>query len=815
MKPKSMFFNNLTTAYRHLLKNSSFSLVNILGLTLGFMCFILIALYIHDELNFDRMHKDADRMFRVIQHEQKEDGEVRHVASVAARIGPESLKQFPEIIEECRLTEFGRITMGNDPTNRGYERIMVADSNFFQFFDFKLLQGESSTALSKPDGIVISEKLAVRYFSTNDALGKTIWINGNDWSITGVMQNLPANSHLQIDLLFSPASINKLYNGYTQFETTDWSTNSFATYVKIQPGTAVPEFENKLAQLVKQNYPANKVFNSTFTLQSLGDIHLYSSGMQDYQVNLSGFNPFYVYMFSAVAFLILLIAALNYMNLSTAAAFKRTKEIGTRKTLGAGKGSLVAQFIGEAVLLSLISLVLAVAVLQMFLPSINDFMTKNLSLFNLTADWGVYITIILLGGGILAAMYPAFIAARVSPILAIRKEIRFANRSIPVRKMLVLVQFVVSIIMISSTLIIYKQLRYMREKELGFNSENLITIDINSRVLRSQFEAVKNELARMPEVQQVTVSSRVPGEWKSFPIATVNLDEREAKSEMIFVGIDQDFVDTYQLELLEGRNFTSSPGDSSAVILTRMAAEQLGLSDPVGQSITIPSAAFGGSIVEFDNAFKASVIGVVEDFHFESFRKQMRPLIFAYYNNPIQSIDYYTLRLNTRNWDQTLSSIQKINSKFDPVNPVEYNFLDSKIEEFYKSDAKRGKIFLVFSGIIILIACMGLFALVSFSVENRKKEIGVRKVLGASAESIVSLLSKEFISLVVAAFIIATPLVILLMNNWLSEFAYHVDFGLGTFVISGIISVLIAFATISAKSIRAAVRNPVDSLRSE
>lgn len=809
-----MFFNNLKISFRHLVKDSGLSFINVFGLTLGFLCFILIALYIHDELNFDRMHVDADRIYRVIQDEQTENGASRRVASVAARIGPESAKQLTGIEEVCRIAGFGRLTMGNDSETRGYEQLVIADANFFKFFDYPLLQGDPSTCLTEPNGIVISKKLAIRYFGTADALNKSIWIDGDNMLVTGVMDDFPSNTHLRIDLMWSQATVDQYWPGYRKSEISDWSSNSFATYLKLNH-SPIDDLAAKITSLVNKNYPADREFKSKFYLQPLKDIHLHSKGIIDYQVNASGFNVFYLYSFSAVGFLILLIAALNYMNLSTAAAYKRTREIGTRKTMGASKSSLILQFMGEALILSVSSLALATAILQVVLPLVNQFTGKNLQLNTMPAGWLLIMTSILVGGGILAAFYPAFVVAGISPVQAIKKEIRFANKSIPIRKTLVTIQFAISIMMISSTIIIYRQLNFIQEKALGFEPNDLVTIDINSRALRQQFESVKTEMGKIPHIQNVTVSSRVPGEWKTFPLAAVSTQELDVKQDMIFVGIDQAFLDTYKIKLMDGRNFSTSPSDSTKVILTQYAVKKLGLENPIGQTIAISQAAFGGRVVTLPVPFQAEVIGIVEDFHFESIRKEMRPLVFAYYNNPIHNIDYYTIRIETRYWNETLAEIKKVNSQFDSVNPVEYNFLDSKIEEFYKNDAKRGKIFLIFSGVIILIACIGLFALISFSVENRRKEIGVRKVLGATTSHIVLLLSREFLTLVIFAFTIATPLVLVVMRGWLMEFAYHITISATIFAITGTIALFIAFVTISFRSLKAAFANPVDDLRSE
>jgi putative ABC transport system permease protein len=369
--------------------------------------------------------------------------------------------------------------------------------------------------------------------------------------------------------------------------------------------------------------------------------------------------------------------------------------------------------------------------------------------------------------------------------------------------------------MIASTLVIYNQLKFMREKDLGLNAENLLVIDINSGNLRRGFETVKAEFAKPTEVVSITTSTRVPGEWKSFPIATVSTKGNSKKGEMIFVGIDNDFLETYNIKLIEGRNFNSGLSDSTKVILTESGVRQLGLTNPIGQIIEIPTIRTDADVERLDRVFKAEVVGVTKDFHFESLKKSFRPVIFGAPNTPIQRIDYYTLKIKTTNWDETISKLKEINGKVDPNSPMEYTFLDSRFEAFYQDDAKRGQIFLYFSIIIVLITCMGLFALVSYSVESRTKEIGVRKVLGASVSSIISLVSKEFLVLVLAAGVIAFPLSWYFMNSWLQEFAYRIPLGVGIFMLAAFISLLIAFATIGIRTLSAAKANPVKSLRSE
>lgn len=815
-----MIFNHFKISFRHLMKNRTFTFINVFGLTLGFLCFILLSLYIHDELSFDQFHKDSPRIYRVLQHEKLEDGTMRDVATTAAQVGPEVAAQFPEVESTMRISFLGRLTMGNDPTNRGYETITITDPNFFSFFDFLLLQGDANTALIQPDAIVVSEAFAIKYFGTTDVLGKQIWTNltRNDktveLTITGVMKDFPKNSHLQFEIIFSDTNWTSVYPWYPDFKS-DWISNSFYTFVKLRNQKNQKAVGDNITTLVKEHYPATKTFSSQFSLQPFADIHLNSAHIQDSDVTSNGINNFYLYMFGGVGFLLLLIACLNYMNLSTAAALKRTCEIGTRKTLGAQRFQLIAQFITDSVVLSLIAIILALVILQMALPYINQFTEKELSLSTLPLTWSLGILGILLLAAIISALYPAFITARVSPAAALKKEIRIGNARLPMKKILVVAQFTISIIMISSTLIIYQQLDYMRSKDIGIETENLVVIDINSGNLRRNFHGVKAEFSKPSEVVSVSTSTRVPGEWKSFPMATAVPQGQSTGKELIYVGIDDDFLKTYNIELKQGRNFTVGRADSSKAILTELAVKQLGLTDPIGQILEIPQVRWGGSIEDVQENFKVEVVGVVEDFHFESLRTDMKPIIFVAPFTPIQRIDYYTVKVKTNDWPGIIEKLKAINTTIDPDNPLEYTFLDSRFEEFYKADAQRGQIFLAFSLVVVLIACMGLFALVSYAVEARIKEIGIRKVLGASVKNIVGMVSKEFLLLILVACVLAIPMAYLFMQQWLLDFAYRINVSAGIFILAGVIILFIAGITIGLRTLKAATVNPVKSLRSE
>lgn len=815
-----MLFNHFKISLRHLLNNKTFTFINVFGLTLGFLCFVLLSLYIHDELSFDGFHQDSAKIYRVIQNEKLEDGTIRNVSFIAGRVGPESTTQLPEIESSVRITQLGRLTMGNDPMKRDYEDVTVVDSNFFSFFNFPLLEGDAKTALSQPDGIVISESFAKKYFGDTPAFGKQLWSNRTrngksiEFTVTGIMKDFPKNSHIQYDILFANNTWLSVYDWYRDMDA-NWADNSFVTYIKLRDDAVIATTESRVSKLVQTHYPKDRTFKSEFYFQPFTDVHLYSSNIQDNETAGNGMTPFYLYMFAGIAFMLLLIACLNYMNLSTAAALKRTREIGTRKTLGAQRFQLITQFVSDSVVLSVISLSLALTFLQIILPSVNQFTGKDLSLTTLPLEWSLGMLAVVLTAGILSAIYPALITAKVSPAEALKKEFRIANTRLPMRKILVVVQFTISIIMITSTLIVYQQLNFMRSKDIGIQTENLVVIDINSRNLRANYESVKAEFGSPSEVLSISTSTRVPGEWKNFPMATVRPADEANGKEMIYVGIDNDFLTTYDIRLKEGRNFTSGPADSSKVILTELAVKQLGLTNPVGQIIEIPTVRWGGSIEHLPNVLTVEVIGIAEDFHFESLRTDMKPVIFAAPNTYIQAIDYYTLKIKTNNWPEMIEKLKAINTKIEPNNPLEYTFLNGRFEEFYKADAQRGQIFLTFSLIVVLIACMGLFALVSYAVEARVKEIGIRKVLGASVNNIVGMISKEFLLLVFIACAIAIPPAHLFMQKWLSDFAYRINLGAGIFIVAGIIILLIAGLTISLRSIKAATVNPVKSLRSE
>jgi len=807
-----MLKNYLKIAFRNLTKNKAFSFINVLGLTLGFSCFILISLFVIDELSFDRFHTDFDDTYRVIQTIEEPSGGTREVATIAPVIGPNLKNQFPEVADQTRLMNIGRLTVGNDPLKRDYEQIWIAGPNFFDFFDFEFLYGNPSTSLTGPNNLVITESTALKYFGKKDVLGERLYTNRFEATITGVIKDFPPNSHINMETIHTIETWAPLFDEGRWF-TSNWTSNSMITYVKTAPNFKKDDLEAKLTNLVTGNYSDDIDYISSFWLQPLKNIHLNSSSING-GLNANQGNPLYLYMFAIIGVLILVIACFNYMNLSTAAASKRTKEVGMRKTLGAGKSQLIMQYMGESIILSLVSLIIAVTAIESILPYINSISGKALTLPFDSIPLLISLFSIVLLSGILSALYPAVFLSRINPSRAFKTDVKFGSSNFSLKKVLVVAQFAISIGMIAATIIIYQQLNYINSKELGFSVENKLVIDINSGPLRSQFESIKQEFGKLSAVRDVTVSSRVPGEWKVFPIANLETFENDNTSQSIFIGADEDFISTYGITLVEGRNLRNDPSDSSSVLISKQAVADLGLINPVGQRININGTVWNGDLDDGDG-YAPTIVGVVEDFHFESLHQSQKPVMIASYRNPIHNIDYYTLNIETNDWQQAIADLQAINFQFDPQNPVEYTFLDNRFEELYRSDKMRGQLFLLFSGIVIFIACMGLFALASFTIEARIKEIGIRKVLGASIKNIVVMVCKDFVLLVAVGFIVATPIAWFGIEKWLTDFAYRIDINLGFFIVAGIIAVSIALITVSYHAVKSALINPVKSLRSE
>ena len=812
-----MIKNYFKIAWRNLMKNKIYSFINVFGLTIGLTTFLLIALYVFDELTFDRFHKNADNIYRIVEDKTTPEGKEIKNAGAGYQVSEKGKVDLPEIKDAARLVTFGRANVATtENTNVFYEDYTIGNPGFLTTFDFKLLQGDRNTALTAPYSVIVTEETAKKLFNTAEVLGKAIKVNNDStlYKITAILKNFPVNSHLSVNLLFSESSITG--GDFKKFINSDWSSGTFRTYLLLNDKINAHNVEAKINQLVATNKNSDTKDKSSYILQPLKDIHFYSSDIEGNSGNIG--NITYIYVFSIVAFFVLLIACINYMNLTTARFTNRAKEIGVRKVAGASRRILVWQFLSEAFLVSMLALILALISVEILLPWFNSFTEKKLTL-GLQTDSRIWIGIVasILVVGLLSGIYPALFQAGLKPLSLLKNKLKPGKGSISVRRSLVVSQFALSIIMIVATLIVYMQMKYVNTKDMGFNKEELLVIDINSGKIRKGAEAIKAEFAKLSQVKDVSVSSRVPGEWKDIP--KVKVRKRNAMSaegeDMYFLGVDDQFLKTYQVNLLKGRNFTiGSVADSSSVMINETAAKQLGITEPSEQLIDIPSSDNNADHL-LDRPYTLRVIGIIKDFNFRSLREPVASMLIGFQKNPIQSIDYFTARIEANNVDATLKQMNAILHSIDQNHLFEYHFLNNQWDLFYREDKIRETIFFIVAFLTILIACLGLFGLATYAAEQRIKEIGIRKVLGASVTNIVSMLSRDFLKLVIISALVAFPVAWWAMNKWLQDFAYHITISWWVFLAAGCLAILIALFTISFQAIKAAIANPVKSLRTE
>ena len=823
-----MLKNYFKTAFRTLVRNKVYSTINIAGLTFGLSCFLLIGLYVFDELTYDQQHSKGDRIYRVIEHKTV-NGESTTIAGAGYKLAEESKKSIPAVENTTRVQRSGRANILNpeSPANFFQETVTVADEQFFKIFDFPFVTGNRETALQAPNSIVITQDLATKLFNNIDVLGKTLQFSflESPLKITGVLKNHPKNSSFDFGSVLSEASYQN-FDFYKSAVANDWLSENFSVYALLKPNTDPKRVAAQMGKLVHDNFtpPAGTTFS--FGLQPLKDIHLASENIVDGARNsnvdqIAKGSLSYIKIFSFVAFFLLLIAGINYMNLTTARASGRLKEIGVRKKIGALEGNLIGQFLFESLLVTFVSFLLSVVVVNLLLPAFNGFTNKQLSL-SFSTDYRVWIYAICFAAiaGILSGSYPALMLSRFKPFLLLKGLKPQRKTDFSLRKGLVVFQFTVSVVMIIATIVLFMQVKYLNNTDLGFNKNLLVVIDVNTGKARANFEAVKSEIAKIPTVKSVSVTSRVPGEWKSIQTIKIkNMGSTDEPRVSYLIGADKDFLKTFEIKLLQGRNF-DTPADSAAVIINETAAKMLGITEPSGQTVEIPERSWNGdgTFVPLNNdnsPFKPNIIGIVKDFHFQSLRNKIEPLVLAYNKNPVMLIDYYTARIAATDIKGTLNKLKKVMVNNDESDPFEYHFLDDQLAIFYIEDERRQTILIWAALASIFIACLGLFGLATYSAEQRIKEIGIRKVLGATVFNLTSLLSKDFLKLVLIANGIAFPLAWLAANKWLQEYAYHINVQWWVFALAGIVALLIALITISFQAIKAAIANPVKSLRTE
>jgi len=809
------------TGWRNLLRSKLHSTLNIVGLTFGIVCFLLIGLYVFDELTFDQHHVNAERIYRVVEHKDVR-GEATIIAAAGYKLAEESKHSIPEVETTTRMVRTGRANLV-DPENPVpfQETVTIADEHFLEIFDFPLIEGDRRTALKEPASIIINEDLALRIFNRTDVMGKSLQFSHLPFplKITGILKEHPRNSSFNFSSVMSESSF---YNAdfFKETMASDWASNGFTVYALLRPHSNPDSVSKKMTRLVLSNFTPETGTKFSYRLQPLKDLHLKSANVFDGARNtnvesIPQGNPLYITIFSFAALFVLLIAAINYTNLTTARASSRVKEIGVRKVIGAMRSNLVGQFLFESWLTTAIAFVVAIGVVHVVLPLFNQFANKQLSLFSVDYHFWIYALAAIIVIGFLSGSYSALLLSRLKPVSLLKGLKLQSTGALSVRTGLVVFQFTISVVMIIGTLVLLLQVRYLNHTDLGFNKDLMVVIDVNTGKARSNFETIKDQMSKIASVKNVSVTSRVPGEWKS--LRTVKVRSEGSTDELgisYLFGADKDFMKTFEVTLLRGRNFREAY-DSSSIIVNETAARMLNITEASEQTVEIPALSRGGSFETLDVPFKPRVIGIVKDFHFQSLRDKIQPLILAYNHNPIHVIDYYSVRIAPVDIPGTLNKLKAIMVSNDVDDPFEYHFLDDQLALFYVEDARRQTLLGWAALATIFIACLGLFGLATYSTEQRVKEIGVRKVLGASVVGLVSLLSSDFLKLVLIANGIAFPIAWWATNRWLQEYAYHIEVGWWVFVLAGALAMGIALLTISYQAITTAIANPVNSLRSE
>ncbi len=816
-----MLQNYIKVALRSIFRNKLTAFINIAGLALAMMCSILIYLFVNDELHYDQYNSKADRTYRVTRNFLNREGVASlHLANVAPPIGPLVKNDFGEIEVMARAINYGLVIgqeeNGELTKNFSEDFLFVVEPDIFKIFDIAVKSGDAATALTRPFTVMLSEKTARKFFADGNALGNRLRANNQfDLEVTGVYEDFPVQAHWHPEYMvsFSTLDDTNIY-GRTNLET-NWGNNSFGTYILLEEGTdpkkvetAFPEFLNKhFGAFAKANFGAPPDFlaskSTTLFLQKLTDIHLRSHLDDELEVNGNINN---VYMMAVIGLFIVLIACFNFINLSTARATKRAKEVGMRKVVGAFKNQLIVQYLSESVMIAIFALILGLGFSKVSINWLNTFTGKSLS-FSLMNDWPLLLGLIgfSIVVGILAGLYPALVLSGFKPALVLKGQQGSAKGNGLLRKSLVVAQFSISIVLLIATAITFQQLGYLNNRNLGYNKDQVVTLPYYDE-LSDSYESFYNELVKFSGIKILGRSSRIPTgrllDSQGPPLIMKGDSLVNSTVTTKYVTVDFDFFKTYDIGFAAGRDFSKEipTDDTLAFIVNESAAKSYGwkdLNDAINKDFN-----YGGTT--------GKLIGIVKDFHFESLHQQIVPLVFyiGNYNN-------ISVKIAGTDMKQGMEHLERIWKEFLPRRPFSYTFLSDNYRKLYDDEQKQGQLFTIFSGLAIFIACLGLFGLATFNTIQRVKEIGIRKVLGASVPSILTLLSKEIVVLILLANLLAWPLAWFFMNKWLDSFAYHIDMDLAIYFLSAIAAILLALVTVSTQTIRAAMTNPSNTLRYE
>ncbi|MGG7663004.1 ABC transporter permease [Dyadobacter sp. BHUBP1] len=805
-----MISSYLKIALRSLWNKKAFASINIFGLAIGLATCMLILLFVQHELSYDRFNRNADRIFRVTLHGRIGGNDI-NIAGASAPAGPALLRDYPGVEAYTRLSNHGTFLVKNGERRFLEERVIFTDSNFFNFFSIPLLKGDANSVLKEPKTVVLTQSMALKYFGNQDPIGKSLDMgNSGAFRVTGVCEDVPSNSHFHYNFFGSMKSVTL---------GDKWLSSGAHTYILLRNGYPVEKLSAQMPQMVRKYIgPEIQEFLGMsydeylrkgdkfgFGLQPLTDIHLTSNLENELEGNS---NIKYIYIFTAIAAFILLIACINFMNLSTAGSAGRAKEVGVRKVMGSVRQQLMAQFLIESVLVTFFALLLALLLVVLLLPGFNDLAGKQFDLQSiLNARMIGYALAGCLIVGLLAGSYPAFFLSTFRPVAVLKGSIQAGVKSGWLRNTLVTIQFVVSIVMIIGTMVVYQQLRFIQNKNLGFDKEQVLILH-DTYLLGDKAKTFKEQLRGLSAVSSVTLAGYLPAGNSNNGtdgFLPENGDNNITPYRFTTYQVDEDYLKTLGIGLVAGRNFSKAfGGDSASVLINEAAVKQFGWKDPIGKRIRT----IGNGTPESKRFY--TVVGVTKDFHFRSMHERIAPLVMFYGGDQYQ----IAVKIKTNDIPGVLKTLEKT-WKATTDNPFGYSFLNERFNNMYESEQRVGRLFGIFAALAVVIACLGLFGLAAFTTIQRTKEIGVRKVLGASVWSIVSLLSKDFVKLVGVAIVIASPLAWYGMSQWLSDFAYKVSIEWWVFLVAGVLAVSVALLTVSFQSIKAALVNPVKSLRSE
>jgi putative ABC transport system permease protein len=798
-----MFKNYFKIACRNILRFKVYSFINIFGLAIGLTGSSLLFFYLKSELSFDDFHAKADRIARVVEVVNETNG-IKYYGRTSVKTGPAISDEYNDIV---RQTSLQRPISHIDIHWKG-ERIsetswLMADSSFFEVFDFTVIEGDLKTALDEPNSIVLTKSAALKYFGQKSPIGQMMHFERlKPVLVTGVIQDVAFNSHMQFDLVMSKNTGFDEFAWYRRF-VGSWDRLFAYTYVVLSSPEALTTINNTATNFVTKTRGENH--KGTFLLQPLKKIHLDSDNIENNISERSG-SWTIVYLFGTIAIFLILIACINYINLASSNSMERAKEIGVRKASGALRSQLIYQFLSESIIVSIIALALSIISIDVLLPYFNQMLGTELliELFSLqTIGLLLSVTVLI---GFVAGSYPAFYLSSLKAIESINNGSGKRTGGMVLRKALVITQFALSIFMIATTIVISKQMNYLLQKDLGFDNERLLVIDINNGSIRPDAETMQNEFSKINGVEQATISSRIPGEWKNIDEVIVKIEENSSDSiQSYFMGFDEHAMAAFDLQIKEGENFSGNiTAASRMILLNETAAAQLG-GDVLGKLVYLPNAS---------DPFE--IIGVVENFNFQSLHRDIAPLVMGYWSNPIASIDYFSLKIHAQaDLSETIAEAKKVHQNFDNQTAMEFHFLDQQMASFYEAERHAGQIFSIGATMTILISCMGLFGLATFIVQKRTKEIGVRKVLGASMPQLFVLLSKTFAIQVGIAFLIAVPISWYFMSEWLSTFAFKFGLSAREFLLSGAMALTIALGSVSYRVVKVALLNPARTLKDE